>query len=116
RNLTAPRQRDKRRLGLAVEGGELIKRLAATAILLICTLAVRVPSAAASTTCRVKNVGTGATYLGGGQDLQAAINRAGSGSLLRITGLCLGRFEISKRLTLLGKASKAFPVATLDAD
>lgn len=78
----------------------------ATAIALGASLAI-VPGVGASSgsyPCRVKNVSTGATYGSSSSagDLQLAIDEAGQGQTLQVSGVCYGGFEISEDLTIIG--------------
>jgi len=78
---------------------------------------VLVPVArAAGPPCRVTNLTTEQVYDGAGSNLQTAINQAASGTRLRVRGICVGNFVIDKKLTLIGRSTLAYPVATLDAD
>jgi hypothetical protein len=87
---------------------------ATIASLLIAMLAV--PASAIVPACRVTNLSTGQVYDGSGSNLQTAIDQASPGTHLRIRGVCQGSFSIAKRLRLLGWATAAFPVPTLEGD
>ncbi len=79
----------------------------ATAAVLGASLAI-VPGVSASSgssgMCRVTNVSTGATYgdayIAG--DLQLAIDEAGQGQTLQVSGVCYGGFFIYDDLTIIG--------------
>ncbi len=75
-------------------------------------------SAASSKTCRVTNTTLGKRYHAAtGAVLQVAIDEASSGDTLRIRGRCIGVFQIAgKSLTLVGVATRRYPVPSLDAD
>src|SRR5260221_10183835 len=67
--------------------------------------------------CNVTNRTTSVQYDGTGANLQTAIDAAGFADALDIRGLCIGNFRLtSKTLTLVGKATNAYPVATLDGN
>jgi hypothetical protein len=75
---------------------------------------VSTPARAASR-CTVRDVTSNRSYTGGGGQLQAAITAAVRRSTLIVRGRCVGRYHVRKATTFIGKASKAFPVPTLDA-
>ena len=66
-------------------------------------LAVTATSAAAAGTCHVTNTSTNAGF----SNLQTAIGKAKPGRTLRITGTCVGRFTVTKPLTLRSGAGAA---------
>ena len=73
--------------------------------------------ALAGNTCLVKNSTSGESYpASDGSSLQTAIREARHEDVLVVRGKCVGGFTIKKDLTLVGKASEGFPVATLDGD
>jgi hypothetical protein len=73
--------------------------------------------AAPTKTCRVENTTSRERYAPStGASLQLAINEADSGDTLEIRGRCVGVFTIDKTLTLIGVATRKFPVASLDAN
>lgn len=82
------------------------------------TVALLAPVAAAAQAapCRVTNLRTGTIYDGTGPNLQQAIDAAGFGATLRVRGVCVGSFTISRSLELIGVATAAFPTPTLDGD
>jgi hypothetical protein len=88
--------------------------IATVASVLVAMLAV--PAGAIVPTCRVTNLSTAQVYDGTGSNFQIAIDRATPGTHLRIRGVCVGSFSIAKRLRLLGSATTAFPVPTLEGD
>ena len=66
-------------------------------------------------TCLAGNRSTGQIYPpSAGTTLQQAIDEAGEGNILEVRGRCAGGFSIDKPLTLVGKPTVDFPVATLD--
>jgi hypothetical protein len=75
-----------------------------------------IPVRANTPACRVTNLSTNQVYDGSGGNLQTAIDHASPGTHLRIRGVCAGNFSITKRLRLLGVATSAFPVPTLQGD
>jgi predicted outer membrane repeat protein len=74
--------------------------------------------ALAADTCLVRNSTSGETYpASDGSSLQTAIDEAADDDVLEVRGKCIGGFVIEvKPLTLVGKASPGFPMATLDGD
>src|SRR5829696_584559 len=75
-----------------------------------------IPVRANTPACRVTNLSTNQVYDGSGGNLQTAIDHASPGTHLRIRGVCAGNFSITKRLRLLGVATTAFPVPTMQGD
>jgi hypothetical protein len=73
--------------------------------------------AASGRTCRVTNTTLAKRYhTSTGSVLQLAIDEANSGDTLRVRGRCVGVYEVaSKSLTLLGLATRKYPVPSLDA-
>src|SRR5262245_50493878 len=49
-------------------------------------------------------------------DLQGVIDAANSGDSVEVEGVCAGRITVSKDLTLVGIATQAYPVPTLDGN
>jgi hypothetical protein len=68
------------------------------------------------TRCRVRNPTIGGRYVGGGANLQRAIQEAPRRSVLIIRGRCVGTFRINKALTLVGRRIKGAPLPTLDGN
>jgi hypothetical protein len=72
--------------------------------------------AGAGAPCRVTNLTTAHVYVGGGPNLQVAIDAARGGTSLRVRGVCVGTYTVGKNLRLVGWATVAFPRPTLDGD
>jgi fibronectin-binding autotransporter adhesin len=66
--------------------------------------------------CRVTNLRTGAVSTGRGLNLQASIEAARRGDALRVRGVCAGTFTIGRDLDLIGHATPAYPLPTLDGN
>ena len=49
-------------------------------------------------------------------NLQGIIDAADSGDTIRVTGVCVGTFSVDNDLRLMGEATPAVPVPTLDGD
>jgi hypothetical protein len=80
--------------------------------------AVLVPVAGAvpGAPCKVTNLATGQIHNGMGPNLQTAIDQAASGTRLRIRGVCVGNYAIGNNLKLLGRATAAYPIPTIDGN
>lgn len=74
--------------------------------------------ALAGGTCLVRNSTSDQDYpASSGSSLQTAIDEAVDDDVLEVRGKCIGGFVIEvKPLTLIGKTSPGFPMATLDGD
>jgi hypothetical protein len=68
-------------------------------------------TAAAADSCAVVNLTTGA---GPTSNLQRVIDNASPGDRLRVRGVCQGHVTIRKDLTIVGKATRAWPQPTLN--
>jgi len=103
-----------------VYGGSGINGLRRPVVLgvMLGMLEVLAPAAGAGpgVPCRVTNLMTGSVFTGSGANLQSAINAASSGARLRIRGVCVGNYTIAKSLRLVGVATAAYPVPTLDGN
>jgi nitrous oxidase accessory protein NosD len=76
------------------------------------------PAKAPSTkTCSVKNTSLGKRYgTTSGSGLQTAIDAARPGNTIEVSGRCVGNFVIGQSLSLVGRATDGYPVATLDGN
>jgi hypothetical protein len=96
--------------------GKTARWLALATIASMLAAMLAVPAGAIVPACRVTNLTTAQVYDGTGTNLQTAIDQAAPGTHLHVRGVCMGSFSIAKRLRLLGSATTAFPVPTLEGD
>jgi hypothetical protein len=73
-------------------------------------------AAAAAPPCVVRNVATNQVYRGSGSNLQQAIDEAGLGAILKVSGVCVGNFTVGRNLKLIGIPTVAHPTPTLNGN